>query len=85
MAYTNTTLSFMSPEDGEIEVEFEIHVCRAEPDVGIMSAYIDDWSIESIGNDTDPSDERKAEVTQWLFDEFGGEDGLVDTLNEQLA
>jgi hypothetical protein len=84
MAYTNATLSFMSPEDGEIEVEFEVNVCAAERDVGIMSDYIDDWSISAVDGNTDLTDERKAEVTQWLFDEFGGEDGLVETLNEQL-
>lgn len=84
MAYSNTSLSFLSPEDGEIEVEFEIHVCRAEPDVGIMTAYIDDWSISAVDGVTDLSDERKAEVTQWLFEEYGSEDGLVETLNEML-
>jgi hypothetical protein len=84
MAYTNASLTFISPEDGEIEVEFEINVCSAEPDVGIMGDYIDDWSISAIDGSTDLSDERKAQVTSWLFEEYGDEDSLLEKLAEDL-
>jgi hypothetical protein len=34
---------------GGLPVTVEIAIARAEPDVGIFSDYVEDWSIETVG------------------------------------
>lgn len=84
MAYHTVALPFMTPEDGEIEIEFEVGICRAEPDVGIMSDYADEWSISAVDGSTDLSDDRKAQITAWLMDEYGSEERLLEVLAENI-
>ena len=84
MAYTDTVLTFMTPEDGNIEIEFRLDIAAAEPDVGIMSDWVDDWDITAVDGNTDLPDERKSEIIGWLKDEYGSEDAFLNALLEDL-
>lgn len=46
----------------EVAIEVEYDMARAEPDVGIMSAYVENWWVEST--DSDLCDVAQAEA--WL-------------------
>lgn len=39
----------------DIMFQVDISIAPAEPDVGIMSAGIDDWQIRQVDNSTDPA------------------------------
>lgn len=38
----------------DIRVELECHMEAAEPDVGIMGDYCDDWRVLEVDGNTDP-------------------------------
>ena len=48
---------------GGLEITVEFTACRAEPDVGIMSDYFEDWSIVEIA--CRPL--RKKESADWIY------------------
>ena len=48
---------------GGLEITVEFTACRAEPDVGLMSDYFEDWSIvEIVGRPL-----RKKESADWIY------------------
>ena len=54
-----TTLTVL----GGLEITVEFHVQPAEPDVGIMSDYFEDWSICEIAS----RPLRKKENAEWIY------------------
>ena len=54
-----TTLTVL----GGLEITVEFHVQPAEPDVGIMSDYFEDWSICEIAS----RPLRKKESAEWIY------------------
>lgn len=48
---------------GGLEITVEFTACRAEPDVGIMSDYFEDWSIVEIAS----RPLRKKESADWIY------------------
>ena len=48
---------------GGLEITVEFTACRAEPDVGIMSDYFEDWSICEIAG----RPLRKKESADWFY------------------
>lgn len=48
---------------GGLEITVEFIACRAEPDVGIMSDYFEDWSICEIAG----RPLRKKESADWIY------------------
>lgn len=48
---------------GGLEIAVEFKPCRAEPDVGIMSDYFEDWSICEIAG----RPLRKKESADWIY------------------
>lgn len=48
---------------GGLEITVEFTACRAEPDVGIMSDYFEDWSICEIAG----RPLRKKESAEWIY------------------
>lgn len=53
MSRHSATLYLDHPTTEEpLEVSFEFVIQRAEPDVGIFSSYVDDWSVEEIDGDS---------------------------------
>ena len=48
---------------GGLEITVEFTACRAEPDVGIMSDYFEDWSICEIAG----RPLRKKESADWIY------------------
>lgn len=67
----------------EHELELSLDLCGAEPDVGIMSDYIDDWSVTAVDGDTSQS----AIDAMHLFieAEYGDEAFIDKLLNEGAA
>lgn len=47
---------------GGLEITVEFRPCRAEPDVGLMSDYFEDWSICEIAG----RPLRKKESADWI-------------------
>ena len=48
---------------GGLEIAVEFTACGAEPDVGIMSDYFEDWSICEIAG----RPLRKKESAEWIY------------------
>ena len=48
---------------GGLEITVEFTACGAEPDVGIMSDYFEDWSICEIAG----RPLRKKESAEWIY------------------
>ena len=48
---------------GGLEITVEFTACRAEPDVGLMSDYFEDWSIVEIAG----RPLRKKESADWIY------------------
>ena len=44
--YDHSTTLYIERDEIEIPIEIEYKVAPAEPDVGILSEYIDDWRID---------------------------------------
>lgn len=67
---------------GGLPVTIEFTVAGAEPDVGIMSAYVDEWYITHING-------RAVKKCDWLdkrIAETKGEtDTLIEAMNEHAA
>ena len=74
MAYEHETTVL-----GGLPVTIEYTVQGAEPDVGIMSSYVDEWYITAING-------RPVKVCRWLdkrIEETKGEtDRILEELNE---
>jgi hypothetical protein len=61
------------------------HIQPAEPDVGIMSAYVDSFSVfDSLGEPIDDLAEDELEAIQELADDFLNEDDEPDDLYESI-
>lgn len=64
---------------GGLPVTIEFTVQGAEPDVGIMSGYVDDWYITAING-------RPVKKCDWLYRRIdatkGESDRIVEALNE---
>lgn len=75
MAYELETTVF-----GGLPITVEYSVAGAEPDVGIMSGYVDDWEIIAVGN------RLCKKPPQWLYRKLDANpkerEKLVDELNE---
>lgn len=55
---------------GGLEITVEFTACAAEPDVGLMSDYFEDWSIvEIVGRQL-----RKKESTDWIYKRLSNRD-----------
>ena len=48
---------------GGLEITVEFTACRAEPDLGLMSDYFEDWSICEIAG----RPLRKKESAEWIY------------------
>lgn len=69
---------------GGLEITVEFSVGSAEPDVGIMGDYVDEWYITHIAG----RPLRKGEKAQWLYDRIaksGDEDRIVGKCLEYAA
>jgi len=64
---------------GGLPVTIEYDINSAEPDVGIFSAWVDDWSIVAING-------RPVKKCDWLYRRIdatpGESDRIVEALNE---
>ena len=79
-----TTIKVM----GGLEITVEFTACRAEPDIGIMSDYFEDWSICEIAS----RPLRKKESADWIYKRLSKRDNeaietamfaaLEDALND---
>lgn len=67
---------------GGLPVTVAYSVQDAEPDVGIMSAYVDDWYIVAVNGKTPKS--KKAREFAWLYARLSKKDeaAILDELNE---
>lgn len=61
---------------GGLPVTVGFTVAGAEPDVGIMSSYIDDWWIEDVAG-------KPKKNTDWITNRMSRDD--IDRLKEELA
>lgn len=72
---------------GGLPVTIEYDVQGAEPDVGIMSAYVDDWYIVAVNGRYPKS--KKAKGFDWLYARIKATEGeerrIIDELNEIAA
>jgi hypothetical protein len=55
---TNETVIIETPNGKEFELELTVTWQAAEPDVGIMADYLDDWSVDSVNG--------KAKFAKWV-------------------
>ena len=69
---------------GGLKVTVEFNVCGSDPEVGIMSAYVEDWSIVEIAG----RPLRKNEKADWLYRRIeatkGTEDKIIEACNEAI-
>jgi hypothetical protein len=77
---THTTTISIGGIDYEVEVECSI--AGAEHDVGIMSAYVDDWHITSVDGET--SKEAIDQMHKLIEAEYG-DDKFVERLHDEGA
>lgn len=69
---------------GGLEITVEFTACRAEPDVGLMSDYAEDWHIVEIAG----RPLRKKESADWLYkrlskrDESAIEEAICATMDD---
>ncbi len=61
---------------GGLPITVEFSPCRAEPDVGIMSDYVEEWYIVEIAG----RPLRKGEKCQWLYDRIEAKKGEEDRI-----
>ena len=72
---------------GGLEITVEFTACGAEPDVGIMSDYFEDWSICEIAG----RPLRKKESADWIYkrlskrDESAIEEAICATQRERFV
>lgn len=63
---------------GGLEITVEFSMQGAEPDVGIMSAYVEEWSISEIAG----RPLRKKESADWLYKRIEAKKGEEDRILE---
>lgn len=72
-----TVMIFEDDEDGGVEVEFEFTVAGADPDVGIMTEYVEEWWISGTDEESkklierlnaDPKEDER--VGQYIQDRY---------------
>jgi len=63
---------------GGLPVTVEFTLCRAEPDVGIMSSYVDEWTIVAI------HDRLCKRSPQWLYKRIDKKKNEEELLLEKL-
>lgn len=78
---THVTLNDAAGSE-DFELEVEVSICSAEPDVGIMSDYIDEWRIISVNGNRD-KDLCQTMDTR-ISDELG-DDTFMDQLIDEGA
>lgn len=61
---------------GGLEVTVEFSACGAEPDVGIMSDYVEEWEIVEIAGRA----LRKKESANWLYRRIDATKGEEDKI-----
>lgn len=61
---------------GGLSIAVEFTACRAEPDVGLMSDYFEDWHIVEIAGRS----LRKKESADWLYNRLTKRD--EEAINE---
>jgi hypothetical protein len=69
-------------EGKSFEVELDLDVVPAEPDVGLFGEGIDDWAVTSVNGDT--SDEVCSDMYRKIEAEYGDE-CFVEKLYEEGA
>lgn len=83
MAYHETEIRIL----GGLPVTVEYSVQGAEPDVGIMSPYVDDWYIVAV-NGRAPK-KVKSTSFDWVYRRIKATEGeerrILDELNEDAA
>ena len=62
---------------GGLPVTIEYTIAPAEPDVGIMSSYVDDWYIVAING-------RSVKKCDWLDRRIAATKGEIDRIREEL-
>lgn len=73
---THTTKVF----DEEVEIELDLWICSAEPDVGIMGNWVDDWKVIAVDGNTDRN--LCADYDQQIVDYYG-EDKWIERLYDE--
>lgn len=61
---------------GGLEITVEFKACRDEPDVGLMSDYVEDWHIIEIAD----RPLRKKESADWLYSRIDSRKGEEDRI-----
>ena len=61
---------------GGLEITVEFRPCRAEPDVGLMSDYVEEWEIVEIAG----RPLRKGEKCEWLYRRIDAKKGEEDRI-----
>lgn len=61
---------------GGLEITVEFRPCRAEPDVGIMRDYVEEWDIVEIAG----RPLRKKESAAWLYKRIDAKKGEDDRI-----
>jgi hypothetical protein len=80
MATHTTTVTI---DGNAIEIELELSIAGAEHDVGIMSDYIDDWSVTAVDGNTSQSAIDAMHLA--IEAEYGDEAFIDKLLNEGAA
>lgn len=61
---------------GGLEITVEFKPCRAEPDVGLMSDYVEEWEIVEIAGRA----LRNKESAAWLYNRIDAKKGEEDRI-----
>lgn len=80
MRTTHTTTVTIDGVDHELELSLDI--APAERDVGIMSDYIDDWSVTAVDGDTSQS---AIDAMHLAIEAEYGDEAFVDKLYNEDA
>lgn len=63
---------------GGLPITVEFSMANADPDVGIMSEYVDEWYIIEVNG-------KKLKNTQWVEDRIHAKKGEEDRLVEEMT
>jgi hypothetical protein len=80
---SHTTTVHFDATDEDIEVDLEVGLGAAEPDVGIMGAYIEGWRVIAVNGNSDKH--LCADMEQRIVDDLGDETFCDQLYDEGVA